>query len=431
MRSNPPIAVSSSAETEPEHHGGARCHDQHAAGVLQHRGERVEVALRADVHAVHDDVNDTTRLGEGDDAPHDARRGVEILGAAVHRDARATRDRDPLHRQPQTLGQIQDRDDPIALGDRQRPHAHGRVREDQHAPHALGHLLGGRVDDAEDDGAGVLAVGAAGNTDRGGPLCRGIEVVLLEAAGRDPVLVQLHRARSAGEHADDLVGVDQVPAARLDHLALVVLGRLEGVVMGLSPGELHATAGGIRDDDLDRPRRCVGRLAVQHVEPHHHLLESEVTCGRREPTGESLHELRLDVDGRRREQHDAVPLHAPARIAHAQVVAQTAAGLEVVALERGHVEAGLVPLDIVGRAPAHVGEHEDALVPGDLGAAHVKAVDVLGRIQPLDLEVAQAVEIDARRGLGMNPVQPRHRLHAAISRDEGLVLGRRSGREHR
>ena len=95
-------------------------------------------------------------------------------------------------------------------------------------------------------------------------------------------------------------------------------------------------------------RRCGRRLAVEHVEPHDHLLEAEVTRGGREPARQPLHELGVEEDRRGREEHDAVPLHAPVRIANAEVVAQAARRLEEIALECRHVQARLV--DVVVRA---------------------------------------------------------------------------------
>ena len=64
--------------------------------------------------------------------------------------------------------------------------------------------------------------------------------------------------------------------------------------------------------------------------------------------------------------------------------------------------------DVRGAA-AHVGEHEDALVAADLAAAQVEAVDVVGRLEALELEAPQAIEADAGGGLRVQPVQ----LHVA------------------
>ena len=81
-----------------QHHRGLRRHHQNAAIVGQHGGEGVEVALCSHVDAVEKDVDHAARLREGDDAADDASGGVEVLGAAVHRDPGAARDRHPLDR---------------------------------------------------------------------------------------------------------------------------------------------------------------------------------------------------------------------------------------------------------------------------------------------------------------------------------------------
>ena len=134
-----------------QHHRRVREHDQNAARAQAHRGERVEVALRADVDAGQDQVHLAATVGERDEPAHDARGGVEILGAAVHRDARARGDGDPLDRQTLPLGQVEGRDDAVALGRGERAHVARRIAGEQHAAHALGVLARGRGDHAEDD----------------------------------------------------------------------------------------------------------------------------------------------------------------------------------------------------------------------------------------------------------------------------------------
>ena len=250
------------------------------------------------------------------------------------------------------------------------------------------------------------AGGRPATLDRAHRVGVGVEVVLLERPGGQRLLArELHGSRRTREHADDLVRVDQPAAARLDDLALVVLRGLERLVMGRAPGELEPAAGRVGEHDLDGLRRRLGPRAVEHVEAHHDLLEAEVSRRRIQAARERVDQLAIEVDRRRRGEHQPVPLEPPARVAQLEMVAQAARGLEEVALERRDVQARLAPVGLVGRAPAHVGEHEQALVAGDLRAARVEAVDVLGRLEPLDRELAQPRQIDPRGGLGVDAVE--------------------------
>ena len=63
---------------------------------------------------------------------------VHVLGAAVHRDLGAGRQREPLHRQAALLGQVEGRDDEGALGHGDRAERLGRVAEQRDPGHALG-----------------------------------------------------------------------------------------------------------------------------------------------------------------------------------------------------------------------------------------------------------------------------------------------------
>ena len=60
------------------------------------------------------------------------------------------------------------------------------------------------------------------------------------------------------------------------------------------------------------------------------------------------------------------------------------------------MQARLVARVVVRRTPAHVGQDDQALVALDLGAADVEAVDVFRRLEALDVEALQALEIDSR-----------------------------------
>ena len=63
-----------------EHHRPARRHDEHPARVHEHGRFRVEVALRADVHTVDDDVDGPALARELDNPAQDAHGPVEVLG---------------------------------------------------------------------------------------------------------------------------------------------------------------------------------------------------------------------------------------------------------------------------------------------------------------------------------------------------------------
>src|SRR5262249_22573584 len=144
-------------------------------------------------------------------------------------------------------------------------------------------------DDPEDDRALVLAEGTPADGDRAALEALG-EVVLLEGPGGDPWTgpdaAGHGTAATAGEHAHDLVGVDETPAARLDDPALVLAARLERLGVRLALLDLHARAGEVGDHELDRARRARRRLAVEHLEAHEHLLEAEVARRGREPARE-------------------------------------------------------------------------------------------------------------------------------------------------
>ena len=94
-----------------EHHRALGRHDEDAAGVHEHRRLGVPVGLGADVDAGHDDVDLAAALGELDDPAQHGGDPVHVLGAAVHRDARAGRHREPLERDLHPLGQIERGDD--------------------------------------------------------------------------------------------------------------------------------------------------------------------------------------------------------------------------------------------------------------------------------------------------------------------------------
>ena len=105
------------------------------------------------------DVDLAAGLGELDDPPQHGGDPVHVLGAAVHRDPRAGREREPLERHAERLGEVERGDDAPALRLGQRAERLGRVAEQDDAQHALGVALGDVADDADDDAGGVGADG--------------------------------------------------------------------------------------------------------------------------------------------------------------------------------------------------------------------------------------------------------------------------------
>ncbi len=89
-----------------EHHGAVGRHDEDALGVHEHRRLGVPVGLGADVDAGDDDVDLAARLGELDDPLEGPGHPVHVLGAGVHRDARAGREGVPLERDLHLLGEV-------------------------------------------------------------------------------------------------------------------------------------------------------------------------------------------------------------------------------------------------------------------------------------------------------------------------------------
>src|ERR1035438_1988004 len=99
------------------------------------------------------------------DPPQHGRDPVHRLGPAVHRDLRARRQRKPLQRHPELLGQVDRRDDPPALGLRHRAQRLGRIAEQGDPQHALG-VAGGEVADRAHDDAGVIGGRRTGHRDQ-------------------------------------------------------------------------------------------------------------------------------------------------------------------------------------------------------------------------------------------------------------------------
>ena len=98
-----------------EHHRRVRSHDQNTTRVHQHRGFGVPIGLRADVDAVHDNVDLAAILRELHNPLQRSRDPVHILRTGVHGDASAGGQRVPLDRNLHLLSEIQSGDHPAAL----------------------------------------------------------------------------------------------------------------------------------------------------------------------------------------------------------------------------------------------------------------------------------------------------------------------------
>ena len=161
-----------------EHHRAVGCHHEDAACVQQHGGLGVPVRLGAHVHSRDDDVHLAAALREFDETAEDGGDPVHVLGAAVHRDARTGREREPLDRHPQPLGEVDAGDDATALrlGEVAQP---ARGITQQHDPgHSLRHLGGVVGEQANHDVGHVLP----GQPVDGYELAGSVEVVLGETA---------------------------------------------------------------------------------------------------------------------------------------------------------------------------------------------------------------------------------------------------------
>ena len=82
---------------------------------------RIPRSRGTDVDARDDEIDLATVLGEVDDPTHDARGGVEVLGATVHRDLCATRNRHPLERDFELVREVERSDDAVALAQARTP----------------------------------------------------------------------------------------------------------------------------------------------------------------------------------------------------------------------------------------------------------------------------------------------------------------------
>ena len=118
----------------------------------------------------------------------------------------------------------------------------------------------------------------------------------------------------------------------------------------------------------------------------------------REPLGDFV----IEEDHRRREYRDPVPLQPATRITQSEMASQCSSSLEESAFERRDVQSRFEA--IIGRASAKVGQHENSLVAGDLRGSQRKTIDVVGRLQPLEVERPKAIEVDSGGGFRVQPV---------------------------
>ena len=127
-----------------------------------------------------------------------------------------------------------------------------------------------------------------------------------------------------------------------------------------------------------------------------------------EPPRERLDQLAVEVDRRRR---DAASCGSTAGAGAGRAAGGGCAGSAPPRRSRARTRprAGSPRgRRLVGRAPAHVGEHEQALVAGDLRAARVEAVEVLGRLEPLDARTCAAARGRSARAVsGWMPCRSR------------------------
>jgi hypothetical protein len=164
-------------------------------------------------------------------------------------------------------------------------------------------------------------------------------------------------------------------------------------------------------------------------QPHHHLLQAEVSRGRCQPPGQGLGDFRVQVDGWRHEDGDPVPVQSPLGVPQAKDGAQGAGRLVEGVLEGRNVEGRLAT--VVGRAAAGIGQHEDPLVRRYLPTAAVEAVDVLGGRDALELEAVEPVQVDPACRLRVDAVVGLHRAKArrrnGVSAVQALPFRRHRG----
>ena len=381
-----------------EHHRALRGHHQDALGVHQHRGLGVPVRLRADVDARDHDVDLAAVLGELHDPAQRLGHPVHVLGAGVHRDARAGGEREPLHGYAETLGQVERRDDAQALLLGDRAQRLRRVAAEHHALHALGVQRRRRGHDGGEDAGRVEAVGPVD----GHELPRRVEVVLDE------------RATRTGQHAAQLVGVDEATAARSHHLRGVVVQGSQQILRRLLDRGDHAGSrlGAEAHGHRQRLAAGDGQTALGHD-----LLDAGAVGQRADLGAECAERVEVEVDDGPDGDPDVVHVELGAGRATGHPLA--ADRLQAVlhrALGVRQPGDGAVLVAYDGHL-AHLRKGHQPPVRGVLPGDAVVEQHVAGRVDAGDVEVAQPPQVEATAD---------HRVHAAsqVVLDDGAVSGR-------
>jgi hypothetical protein len=206
----------------------------------EHRRLGVPVRLRPDVDPGDDDVDLVPVLGELDDPLERLRDPVHVLGAGVHRDARAGRQGEPLDGQPQLLRQIQGRDDARALGLGNGTERAQRVAAQQNPGDPVGVQRVGVVTTPQMMPAVFWPYGPLHRHEP--PLSsRSYSVTVPESAGDEGTAVRRGRPSPAPPGPHDLLGV------RIERASLVGRRRFDG--------EVDAGPGLVREAGDDRHGR--------------------------------------------------------------------------------------------------------------------------------------------------------------------------------
>ena len=311
----------------------------------EHRGERVPVALRADVHALHDQVDHAAGLREGRRCG--ARRARWRRGSRCRCPSRCARRSRPAPTRRGTRScsaRSMRGDDAVALGRGERAHVERRIGEHEHAracPRAPCRV--GRADHAEHDRARVARRArpatlratrrrrrrARGRTPRSR---RRAASPLRAGAGPSGLPVSM-RMISYGYTSRRRRGLDDVAlvvAAGHERAPCAARARLISMPLRREIG----------DHELDAARRARparrGRAARAARPPSRCRGAASPARGAARARCATSGSRKI---GRRHEQDDAVPLQPPLGIALAEDRAQRARGLVERALEGRQVEA--------------------------------------------------------------------------------------------
>ncbi len=201
--------------------------------------------------------------------------------------------------------------------------------------------------------------------------------------------------------------------------------------MGASSGAARRTtigpAGGLREKH--------GHLAglaplARHAALDRHPLQPEALRGRRVAGHEGVEVLVRHVEDRPDVQDHAVAVEALARRPARLDAADGAQRLEEHALELGQLDH--VPRGVAHRRQvAHLGHHEEPLVPRVALRHGAEEVDVVHRRQPLDVEVLQPVQLQALRHHGVRVAEEGlFRVASPGDGTEGEVLHAARPRDH-